>query len=528
MRYMQRLYKSQDGFMLPGLISFIIAVSILSAAVITVVLNNFFVVGNNVSSQKAFNISEAGLNYYLWHLSHNATDFKDGQTTAGYSATLGNGPFVHDYIDDNGKKQGTFTLWIKPQGNGSTIATVRSIGKAEGSNAIRTTEAKIGAASFASYGVLADVALWFGESETATGPVFSNQGVRMDGPNTDTVASANATYTPPAELGGSSSGNTSYPGVWCSSAITAPVNCGTRDKTNWLFPQASVDFNQVSNSLCTMKKVAFASSSTHAALATQSNACTQVPSTRTPGYLPRRANNYNISRGYLVQLNNNNTYNLYEVNSVNDTLSPYSSALGLVTIATNIAIPSSGVIFAEDNVWVRTATTFSGRVSIGAGRLATNDNANITIADDVLYSTKNGTDAIGLVAENDVVIAPYAPPATGNFTFEVDAALLAQSGSVRYAEEYVSSNRCPRGWVGSGQKFVFYGSVASRQTWTWNTQRSNSCADAVYDSVSDRYYSGVKNTDSQYDYNLMYGPPPSYPITGGYSILSWREVLTRP
>jgi hypothetical protein len=515
---------SQDGFMLPGLISFIIAISIIAAAVITVILNNLFVAGNNVNSQRAFNISEAGLNYYLWHLSHDADDFKDGQTTAGYDATLGNGPFVHDYIDDNGKKQGTFTLWIKPQGNGSTIATVRSIGKADGSGAIRTTEAKIGAASFASYGLLSDTALYF--TGSASGPVFSNQGIRMDGPNTDTVGAANATYVPPSNLGGN--GVTSYPGVWCSQSVTTPVNCATRDKSNWLYPQTEVDFNQVSGSLCTIKKVAFANNASTASLANQSNACNQVPSTRTSSYLPRRANNYNISRGYLVQLNANNTYSLYLVNSETDTLTPYTSALGLQTVATNITIPSSGVIYAEDNVWVRTSTTFSGRVSIGAGRLATNDSANITIADDILYSTKNGADAIGLVAENDVLIAPYAPSAAGNFTFEVNAAVLAQSGSVRYPEDYNSSNKCTRGWVGNNQKQVFYGSVSSRQVTGWKIVRGSPCQDAVYDSATDRYYSGFKNTDTQYDYNLLYGPPPSYPITGGYSILSWREVLTRP
>jgi hypothetical protein len=519
-----RILQNQDGFMLPGLISFIIAISILGAAVITVILNNFYVVGNNVTSQKAFNISEAGLNYYLWHLSHNATDFKDGQATSGTDATLGNGPFVHDYIDDSGKKQGTFTLWIKPQGNGSTIASVRSIGKVTGSTITRTTEAKIGAASFASYGLLSDTALYF--TGSASGPVFSNQGIRMDGPSTDTVGAANATYVPPANLGGN--GLTSYPGVWCNSNVTAPVDCNTRDKTNWLFPQTAVDFNQVSGSLCTMKKVAFADNIATASLATQTNACTQVPTTRTSSYLPRRASVFNIARGYLIQLNANNTYTLFQVNGENDSLTPYTSALTLSQVAANIAIPSSGVIFAEDNVWVRTATTFAGRVSIGAGRLSNGDSANITIADDILYSTKNGSDAIGLVSENDVLVAPYAPPASGNFTFEVNAAVLAQSGSVRYPEDYRSNGRCTRGWVGSNQKQIFYGSVSSRQVTAWKIIYGSSCPDTAYDSATSRYYSGFKNTDTQYDYNLLYGPPPSYPITGGYSILSWREVLTRP
>ena len=93
------------------------------------------------------------------------------------------------------------------------------------------------------------------------------------------------------------------------------------------------------------------------------------------------------------------------------------------------------MIFVEDNVWVRTNPTFHGRVSIASGRLATaiNSYTSMTIADDVLYSTKNGSDAIGLIAEKDILVAPYAPPSTGNFNFEIDAATLAQTGSVNLA-----------------------------------------------------------------------------------------------
>lgn len=521
--------RSQTGFMLPGLISFIVVMSILGAALITIIMNNFFVVGNNVTSQKAFNISEAGINYYLWHLSHDPTDFKDGHATSGSDPQLGNGPFVHDYIGDDGTKHGTFTLWIKPQGSGSTIATVRSIGKVDGASVTRTTEAKIGATSFASYGVVSDTALWFGNTETATGPIFSNQGVRMDGVSTDTVSSANTTYVPPATLGGN--GSTSQNGVWCSNTVTVPVNCATRDKSNWLYPQASVDFNQVSSSLCTMKKVAFSDYSATASLANQTNACTQTPSSRTNAYLPRRASFFGFTRGYLVELNSNNTYNLYNVNAELDSslATNYANALSLQTVGTNIPLPPSGVIFAEDNVWVRTSSVFSGRVSIGAGRLATNDRANIKIADDIKYNTKNGTDAIGLVAEEDILIMPYAPPSSGNFTFEINAALLAQNGSVRYPQGFEDSfMSCARGWTSPGQQLLFYGSVASRQTWTWSIHYSGFCTGAQRDSLTGDYYSGFKYSDTQYDYNLLYGPPPSYPITGGYGILSWREVLTRP
>lgn len=526
-----KLSQNSEGFVLPTIISFLVAIIIITAAVVQLIGSNTSVVGNNISSQKAFNIAEAGVNYYLWHLSHNSNDFKDGKTTpATPNPLLGYGPYVHDYVDDNTKKTGTFTLWIKPQGNGSTVAKIRSIGKINGTNIIRTVEAQIGAPSFASYGVVSDTALWFGNTETATGPVHSNQGIRMDGASTADVTSSNTSYVPSSSLGGN--GSTNRPGVWCSTSVLSPVNCNTRPKVDWRFPVPTVDFNQVTGSLCTMKKTAFLSDSATSALATLPNACNQTPTTRTASYLPQRASNgsYDISRGYLVQLNPNSTYDLFRVNGENDRSTPYTNALTLQSVATGIAVPSSGVIFAEDNVWVRSNPTFSGRATIGAGRLASTNNAQIVIADDLIYGSKNGSDAIGLVAEDSVMIAPYAPPSSGGFTFEVDAAIIAQTDNVSYPSVYRSnSNACTRGWTNSSQQFNFYGAVASRQSWTWTWLRgSSSCGDAQYDSSEGQYISGIKNNNTQYDYNLLYSPPPSFPITSSYNILSWREVLTKP
>lgn len=518
---------NQSGMILPAVLGFIVVIAILAGSAFAVIENNLVTVNNNVKRQQAFNIAEAGINYYLWHLSHSPNDYKDGQTTnIPPDPTLGYGPFVHDYIDDNAVNQGSYTLYIKPQSSGSTVTRVRSIGKVNGTNIVRTIDADIGAPSFASYSVVSDSALWFGNTETATGPVHSNQGVRMDGASNADVTSANTTYTPSNSLGGD---GLSHPGVWCKQTVLAPVNCNNRPKNDWRYPVPSVDFNSVSGNLCTMKKTAFANDPATSALANNSNACSQVPSTRTAAYLPQTSTTgFSISRGYLIQLNSNGTYDLQRVASEIDTRSSYSNALSTTNVATGIAIPSSGVIFSEDNVWVRSNPTFSGRVTIAAGRLATNSNANIVIADDVVYGTKNGNDALGLVAEGDIIIAPYAPPASGSFMFEIDAAMIAQSGNIQYPATYRSNgNRCTRGWVNNNQQFNFYGSVATRQQWTWTWQMGGACGDAVYDA-SNGYISGIEHNNTQYDYNLLYAPPPSFPITSSYAILSWREVLTKP
>ena len=532
--------------MIPALLAIIIAFSVMGSAIVEVTLTNFTVVGNIVKSQQAFNIAESGLNYYMWHLNHNSTDYKDGQSTpATPDPKLGYGPYVHNYIDTNGVNEGTYTLWISPAGTGSTIVTVRSIGQAAGTNITRTVLAKIGSPSFASYGVVDDSAIWFGPNESADGPVHSNQGVEMDGSSNSTVSSANTTYTPPIYLNGSGS---SHPGVWCDSTVTTPVNCNTRSKTIWDYPVPQVNFNQVSTSLCTMKKVAFADYSTTSALASQANACNYTTTNGqangpaipiTNAYIPQLSSSFSTTKGYLIILNNDGTYDLYTVNSETDTAASYATALSTTLVGTKISLPPSGVIFVEDNVWVlsKPGSSFHGRVTIASGRLATSNNTDIVIAAPLLYSLKNGSDAIGLVAEDSVYVAPYAPPASGSFNFEIDGALLAENGNVEYGENtnnagfitYRSStNQCARGWVNPNQQLIFYGSVATRQIWTWNLESNGSCGDMVKDPSNGLWWSGIENTTTSYDYNLEYAPPPSYPLTSGYNILSWREVLTRP
>lgn len=522
------IFPDESAVILPSVLSIMLGFIIMSGAVLTLIQSNLGIVGRNVKSQQAFNIAEAGANYYLWHLSHSPLDFKDGQSTPTTpDPALGYGPYVHDYYDDNSKKTGKYTLWIKPDSVGSTVATVRSIGEVNGSNIKRTVEVKIGATSFASYGLVSDSVFWFGNTESADGPVHSNIGIRMDGPSNGEVTSSNSTYVPPGSYGGD---GTSKPGVWCHPSITTPVNCNTRSKADWRYPVPLVDFNLVSSSLCNIKKEAFKSDAGTASLAALANACTQTPTTRTNAYLPQRSTTgtYNIARGYMIELNPAGTYNLYQVNGETDTQTTWTTALTEVLVANNITIPASGVIFAEDNVWVRSNPTYSGRVTIGSGRLATTQTTNIVIADDLVYGTKNGDDAIGLVSENDVLVAPYAIPQTGAFNFEVNAAIIAQAGSVRYPSTYrSSSSTCTRGWVNNNQQFLFYGSIATRQAWTWTVTSGSSCANSVNDGTG-TYWRGVKNNTTQYDYNLEYAPPPNYPITGGHNILSWREVLTQP
>lgn len=519
--------------MLAALLSAIIAFSIIGTAIEGVIISNFSAAQNNNFSEESFNIAEAGINYYLFHLNVNSSDYQDGQTNATYTTGLGYGPFVHLYVNLNGQDIGTYTIYVNPQSltGTSSLVTITSIGQETGSAITRTVQAEIGRPSFASYGVVSDSPLWFGNNETANGPVDSNQGIRMDGPNTSTVSSGQASYTPPYQLGGD--GN-SHPGVWCSTTVTSPVNCSTRSQSQWVYPVSTINFNQVTGSLCSLKEAAFSESSATSSLLNSKNPCSQTPSTLTTAYLPELYRAYSPVRGYLIILNSNNTYDLYGVTYEDDTQANYQNALYDYTISTNNPIPSGGVIFAEDNVWVVSNGNFNGRVTIAAGRMqagGTSQYANITIAGPLTYASKNGSDAIGLVSQNNITVAPYAPPPPNvtSFTFEIDAALLAENGSVEFPGTYrYYPWYCTTGWTNSSQQFLFYGSVATRQDWTWTwLDGSSPCGNAGYDPVNG-YVSGIENNSTQYDYNLYYNPPPDYPLALGYNIISWRDVIAHP
>jgi Tfp pilus assembly protein PilX len=502
--------QKEKGSILVSLLIFIVAFSIFGIAVGTMIVTTLTTAIQSQSSEKALNAAEAGLNYYLWHMNHDSSDIRDGTGAPSTPTALGYGPYVHDYNDLGGNKIGTFTLYILPGVTGSTTVTVRSIGQVTTyPTATRTAEARIGAPSFSTFAIAGNTALWFGNTESTGGPVHSNVGVKMDGSNTDQVTSVNSSYIVPNWSGNGA--GTTKPGVWCDSTVTSPVNCNSRSKTSWSYPVPAVDFNKINGDLCALKKLATVNAA--------SNACTLKPS-RTAGYIPPSTSSFSSTTGYLITLNDNGTYNLEKVTNERDTKASYSSALTRTTVATNVSVPSNGVIFVEDNVWVRSAgpNGYDGRVTIASARLASPaGDTSVTIVDDLKYKNKyDGSDSIGIIAEDNVEVAPYV-----GSTIEIDGALIAQTGSVGIRQKYSQSSNYVTGYASSSNALTFFGSIASNQQWTWSVQlcgtvTSNSC------------WAGWRYTFTNYDENLRYSPPPSFPVTSSFDILSWREVLTKP
>ena len=137
----------------------------------------------NLNKASAFNIAEAGIEYYRWHLAHSPTDYQDGTGQPG--------PYTHNYFDKNGNLIGTFILDITPPLIGSTIVNIKSTGTILADSSVeKIIEVKLGIPSFAKYAWVLNDNVGFGADAEVFGPVHSNAGIRFNGLANNLVTSA--------------------------------------------------------------------------------------------------------------------------------------------------------------------------------------------------------------------------------------------------------------------------------------------------------------------------------------------------
>lgn len=442
-----------------------------------------------VAREQAFQVAEAGIEYYRWHLAHAPTDYQDGTGT--------DGPYVHDFNDKDGTKIGEFSLNIIPPPIGSTLVVVESTGTVlSHPNIERTVRSRMAIPSFAKYSVVANDEMRFGSGTTVYGELHSNDGIRFDGLAYNLITSAQETYNDPDHSGSDE---------WAVHTHVSPTDplppTAMPDRPDVFaagrqvrVPQ--VDFAGITSDLAQMKADA-----------------------QDDGHYFAPSGAY----GYHVQFNTNDTFTL---STVTNLMSPPSgctninnqdgwgtwSIQGQTEIGT-YAMPNNGIIFLEDDVWVD-GQIDSARVTVAAGLFPDSPatRKSITVNNDLLYTNYDGQDVIALIAQDNFNVGMYSED-----DLRIDAALIAQNGRVgRYYYR-------PGSWY-----------------WWWGWQYRNNCS--PYDdrttltsygmiATNQRYgfaYTGGNGYDYRnlnYDANLLYGPPPSFPLTSEfYEILSWEEV----
>lgn len=414
--------------------------------------------------QQASNIAEAGVNYYRWHLAHAPEDYQDG--------TGEQGPYLHDYYDPQGKIIGQYELNIMPPDEGSSIVTIRSTGwTKEEPRAKRTIMASYGQPSYARYSFLHNANVWFGEGLTIYGDVHSNGGIRMDGINQSVVTSAKETYTCGSETG-------------CSPSQTKDGVWGSGPNSNlWDYPSTSLDFDSLAVDFAQMK------------LSAQQDGL----------YLG--ASSY---FGYHLHFNTAGTVSVYEVRRTG-AVRGWDPDGGCQSLNQNIRtenllgtynLSDKKIIFIEDTVWVDGVV--NGKTTLVAASFPIDTSSEIIwILDNITYAQKDGSDSLGLIAQQDIYYTLDIPD-----SFEIDAAMMAQKGRIiRHFYSYW--------WVCSyyanavRDKLEIYGSVISNQKSYWN--------------YGNPVRSGFINREITYDTHLRYSPPPYFPTSTEYEFIKWDE-----
>lgn len=440
-----------------------------------------------ITREQALQVAEAGIDYYRWHLAHNRTDYFDGTGSAG--------TYIHPFYDKNDVRIGQFELTITPPPIGSTIVTIKSVGKVDAAPGLkRIITEKLAIPSLARYAVASNSDIRFGQGTEVFGPIHSNGGIRFDGIAHNLITSSRSSYDDPDHSGGAEFGvhtHENNPGPTVNDTfrpLEAPPTNPVPSRLDVFmsgrqFPVPAYDFTGLTTDLQTIKTNAQASGKYFA------------PSG---------------SLGYYVLLKNNNTYDVYRVTSLtaapnNCVNSLNESGWGTWSVNNKVLVgnytyPANGLIFFEDHLWIE-GTINNNRLTIASAKFpdSAGTRTSITINNNLKYTNYNGQDTIGLIAQNNINVGLFSAN-----TFEIDGALVAQNGRVgRY---YYNPAFC--GVNSSRAQLTLYGMIASnlRYGFAWTDGTG--------------YAARILN----YDANLLYGPPPSFPLTSAqYSIISWEE-----
>jgi len=472
------------------------------AVVIIVVLSNVAIfhlnsVTSSYRSEQAFQIAEAGIEYYRWHLAHAPSDYTNGTGQPG--------PYTIPYKDKDGNVIGDNILDIIAPADGSTIVTVRSTGKLNsGAGIPRTIEAKLGVQSFAKYAILANDSIRLGTSTIVSGRIHSNNGVRFDGQAYNIVSSSKYDYDDPDHTGPNEYGVHTHADVPPAQGSTneafrpqeAPPNPvqNRQDifKVGRQFPIPTVDYNALTASLAQIKADA------------------QVNGLYLAG---------SGALGYEIVLRPNDTLDVYRVTSLRVAPSGCTNSnnetgwdtwsIGATTTVGSYPIPANRLIFIEDHVWI-SGKVDTARLTIGSARFPENPltNTNITVNDDLTYTNYDGSDVIGLVAQNNINTGLWSKD-----DLRIDAALVAKNGRIgRYYYRKASVGQDYCGAEALRNRITLFGMIATNKRYGFSWV------------CGANYCSGYFLRDIVYDANLLYRPPPSFPASSGdYELISWEE-----
>jgi hypothetical protein len=450
----------------------------------------FFVISQNrlqtlTSAQsEALALAEAGIEYYKWHLAHFPTDTQNG--------TGSTGPYTVSYADPENGTDGTFTLSVTGNESCGQLTSIDLSSKgvpADYPGTSRTVTARYARPSVGTYSYILNDSVWAGDDRVILGPYHSNGGVRMDGTANSPVTSSLATWTCTSDYGCSPTQN----------HANGVVGSGPNQNL-WQYPVAQVDFSAIAADFGSLKTLAQAQGLYYARISSGTN-----------------KSNANYWKGYHLTFNANGTVtvkkvtgttqlNVVPVNTADDSTDRALIATES-TYETKTIPQNCGLIYVEDNVWVD--GTIPSKITLVAANVV---NANVApnayLKGDIQYGATDGSDALTLIAENDVLVAPNAPT---NMT--LDGIFIAQNGAFG-RNLYLNSfgSNCNSTYEPKGTLTMLGTTVSNKRT---GTKWLNGC------SFSD---AGYQTRIDSYDRNIASDPPPFTPVVStDYELMNWRQ-----
>ncbi|MBI4359009.1 MAG: hypothetical protein HY577_00235 [Candidatus Nealsonbacteria bacterium] len=437
-----------------------------------------------VAWAESLEIAEAGIDFYRWCLNHNLVQTCQGE---------------RDYLDPAGNLSGRFSLQVD-----SSVAcgqTIFSEARAEGwtikyPQLKRKIKVFYGQPSIARYSYILNSDVWIGGDHEINGPYHSNGGIRMDGGNQSLMTSAKIDWICTATFG---CGPKGFPARGLGLGMCPPQcqfdqdkNCvcpgvfTTTENSNpnlFSYPVPSFDFAGLTIDFAQMKSAA------------QSNGIYLPPSININpqglGYRLKFTPAGQVEIWIITRLSSTRAYSLEE-----DWHYDYFTIANQYLYQT-LAVPAScSLIFAEDNLWPE--GVIRDRVTVASANLINpNLDADVILAANLDYAADDGSSALTLMAERNILIGPQSPD-----QMKLKGVFLAQKG--RFSRNHYPNN--------VRESLEVIGSIGSNgrvgTQWTSGSQ----------------IISGYLKRETSIDNHLLYRFPPWTPTVGAqYEVIGWQE-----
>lgn len=454
---------------------------------------------NEAAKQQAVQVAENGIYFYSWYLSHNLNgknvdqinEFWQSGNPYGVTAA-----YERDVVNFEGNPYGRYQVDVEPPLENSTIVVVKSTGWTFKHPEIkREIQVRMRRPSWSEFSVLANDIMRFGDGTTIYGPVHSNNGIQFDGVANNLVSSSVESYYDPDS-------HSTKPGVWTSESDEDEVFLAGKE-----FPVPAVDFNSITVDLSYMRTQAQSDGIYLGEQNYINRVCSWKFGKKNCGsniWCEKCVDEEYPIHGYHLTLRTDDTVEIrrvldYQGDSEHE---PSKYKIDEETEPEVRSLPANGLIYADNYVFVD-GQIDTAHVTIVSAKLDSPIDTDIYLNDDLLYTNKDGSDTIGLIAENNISVGYESKN-----EMEVDAAMLAQKGRVgrdNYNGNGGNSNK--------REKITIYGSIASNKRYGF-----------AWVDDDGKHVSGYSLREIYYDNNLMYTPPPFFPTGSVYQLDQWEEL----